>query len=61
MPTGDRKYYTMEPYSVCQILMANVLETNYKHMFDYNDQTFAWFAAYLYASERENRLGFYWS
>ena len=50
IPGGSYKYYSVPPLSMCRIMVANTLTTNFKSMFSWKEQTFAWFIMYKYPS-----------
>ena len=45
---------------MCEILLVNTIPTNYRHFFDWFEQTYAYWAIYREVSERHSGLQFYW-
>ena len=42
-------------------MLANTLTTDYRHFFDYKENTFAYWAFYKFESERNTDLVTYWN
>ena len=60
MENGSKKFYQIPPYSMCRIMIANTLSTNYRHFFNWDEQTFAYFTIEKTGSERYQNTNVYW-
>ena len=60
LPDGSKKYYSVPPASMCRIMVANTLTTNFKSMFSWKEQTFAWFIMYKYPSVHYDNFKVLW-
>jgi hypothetical protein len=60
LPNGAVQNYQIEPYSMCRIMLANTLKTNYRHYFNWNEQSFVYWTAHKPASKRFDRITVLW-
>ena len=60
MPEPALKYYSIQPGEMCQIMLANTLSNDYRHFFNWFDQTFAYWSVAKYAPERLDNLQILW-
>ena len=61
MKDGAKKYYEVPPFSICQIMLANTLTSDYRYYFAWQDHSFAFWSFYKYASERNTDIVTYWN
>ena len=55
-PEPTTKYYSVQPGQLCQIMLANTLTLDYRHFFNWFDQTFAYWSITKYAPARLDTL-----
>ena len=60
MENGSRKFYQVQPYSMCRVMVANTLPTNYRSFFNWDEQTYVYWAVDKYGSDRQDNLEIYW-
>ena len=61
MPNGVTKHFQIAPGSMCQILIANTLTTNYKHFFSNKGHTYVYWTIKKPVSQRFDNVRVLWN
>ena len=59
-PNGSVQNYQIKPQSMCRIMLANTLNTTYRHYFNWYDQSFVYWTALKLGSQRFDKINLLW-